>query len=46
MCAEKCNISVATRYFLIKFCLGVFKIMRHLLGMLDIFLGCITRRGI
>jgi hypothetical protein len=45
MCAEKCNISVATRYFLIQFCLGVLKIMRHLLGKLDIFFGLHSTKG-
>jgi hypothetical protein len=45
MCAEKCNISVATTYFLIKFYLGVLKIMRHFLGMLDIFFGLHNTKG-
>jgi hypothetical protein len=38
MCTENCNISTAAVDFLIKFCLGVLKIIRHVLGMFDIFL--------
>jgi hypothetical protein len=34
---EKCNISIATGHFLIKFCVGVLKIIRLVLGMFDIF---------
>jgi hypothetical protein len=46
MYTEKCNISIATGNFLIKLCVGVLKIIRHVLGMFDIFFGCITLRGI
>jgi hypothetical protein len=45
MCAEKCNISVATRYFLIKFCLEVLKIIRHFLAKLDNCFGLHNTKG-
>jgi hypothetical protein len=46
MCTENCNISIAAGDFLMKFFLGVLKIMQHVLGMFDNFFGCITPRGI
>jgi hypothetical protein len=46
MCTENCNISIAAVDFLMKFCLGVLKIIRRVLGMFEIFFGCITQRGI
>jgi hypothetical protein len=46
MYSEKCNISIATGSFLIKFCAGLLKFIRHVLGMFDIFFGCISPRGI
>jgi hypothetical protein len=38
ICTENCNISIAAVDFLMKFCLGVLKIIRRVSGMFEIFL--------
>jgi hypothetical protein len=46
MCTAKCNISMTAGDILIKFCLVELKIIGHVLGMFNIFFGCIPLRGI